>query len=107
MYKKACITHEFQVYLIKTNKNNELWPLEWWRANGGKNWNVTRVAQKWLEVPETSTPSERVLSVCGVVDTAERSNILGVSIEKQVFCYNNINNFHSLQKYSVIFHVNL
>ena len=44
----------------------------------GKYRNVARVA----EVPETSTPSERVFSICGLADTAERSNNLGLLIQK-------------------------
>ena len=48
----------------------------------GKNWNVDRVAQKWLAVPAASTPIERMFSICGLVDTAYRSNLLRVLIEK-------------------------
>ena len=57
--------------------------------NGGKYWIVARVARKWLAVPETSIPSESVLSIRGLVDTAERLNLLGVSIREQVFLYKN------------------
>ena len=35
MNKKACITHEVQASLIKTNNNNDLYPLEWWKVNVG------------------------------------------------------------------------
>ena len=82
------------MYLINTNNNNYLDPLEWWRVNGGKYWNVARVAQKCLEVPATSTPGKQVFYICGLVDNTERLNLLGVSIEKQVFFYNNIICFH-------------
>ena len=107
MNKKACINHEGQAHIINTNNNIDLSPLEWWRLNGGKYWNLALFAQKWLSVMETSTPSKRVLLVCGLVDTSKRSNLLRVSIEKKVFRYKNINKFHSLQKYSISFHVNL
>ena len=83
--KRACITHDGQAYLIDTNNNNDWSPLEWWRANGGKYWNEARVAWKWLAVPETTTPSEHPISICVLVDASKRLNILGVSIEKQVF----------------------
>ena len=46
---------------------------------------VARVDRKWLEVPETSTPSERMLLIYGLVDTSEWSNLLVVLIEKRVF----------------------
>ena len=52
-----------------------------WRENR----NVYKVARKWLAVTETSTPSDHVFSIHGLVDTVERSNLLGVLIEQQVF----------------------
>ena len=64
--------HEVQAYLINTNNDNDLGSLEWWRVNGGKYRNVARVAQKWSAVPETSTRSEHVFSISGLVDIAER-----------------------------------
>ena len=36
---------------------------------------------------ENYTPSERVFSMCGLVDTAKRSSLLGVLIKKHVFLY--------------------
>ena len=78
--KKACTKHEVQAYLINTNNNNNLRPLEWWQVNGVKYWNLDRVAQKWLAVLVTSTAIERVFSICGVVDTDKRLNLLRISI---------------------------
>ena len=69
MHRKACTTHQVQVYIIDTNNNNNLCPLEWWRANGRNYSNVERVAQEWLAVPETYSPTEHVLSMCGLVDS--------------------------------------
>ena len=76
--KNSCIKHEVQVYPINTNNNNDLSPLEWWRVNGGKYQNLTRVARKWLAVPGASTPSKHVFSICWLVDTSKRSNLLRV-----------------------------
>ena len=69
--------------------------------NGGKYQDLARVARNWLVVLETSTPSERMFSICGLVDTSEGLILLGVSIEKQVFHYNNIKNFINF-KYKVL-----
>ena len=41
-------------------------------------------------IPENSIPSERLLLICGLVDTAKQSNILGILTEKQVFLYKSI-----------------
>ena len=41
--KKSCIKHEVQAYLVGTNNNNNLGPLEWWQVNVGKYRNVALV----------------------------------------------------------------
>ena len=76
--KKACIKHDVQEYLIDTNNNNNLIPLEWWRVNGGKYRNVARVAQKLLAVPYIFTRRKRVFSIFGLVATVGQLNITGV-----------------------------
>ena len=39
----------------------------------------------------TSTPSERVFPICGMVNSAKQSSMSGKSIQSQVFVHNNIN----------------
>ena len=59
-----------------------------------KNLNKARVARKWLSVPETSTPSKCLFTICGLLDTAQRLNLIAVLLKKKVFRQNNINKFH-------------
>ena len=75
-------------FLIDTQTYKDIDPLIWWKTKRFNYPNVARIARKWLSVPATSTPSERVFSICGLVDTTKRSNLLGESIEKQVFLHN-------------------
>lgn len=88
---KIIVAQEVQSYLMETDgrKSVQFDPLEWWRINCNRYPNVARAARKWLSVSSTSTPSERVFSICAVVDTAKRSCMLGESIENQVFMHNN------------------
>jgi len=80
-------------YLISIEKipspKEELDPLKWWRDKKHLYPNVAKCARLWLSVPATSTPSERVFSICSVVDTAKRNRLKGKSIENQVFIHNN------------------
>ena len=84
------VRHEVNAFLIETEIANDMDPQMWWKAKRFNFPNVARVARKWLSVPATSTPSERVFSICGLVDSPKRSKLLGESIQKQVFLYNNI-----------------
>jgi hAT family C-terminal dimerisation region len=88
--------HEVTIYLNHTERmsikdRRRLQPLQWWRDIGRKKFsNVALAARKWLSVTATSTPSERVFSICGIVNTAKQSSLVGKSIEDQVFLHNNL-----------------
>ena len=88
---KAQAKQEVLSYLVATEAlvNSNFDPLEWWIGNKMRYPNVAVVARQWLSVPATSTPSERVFSICGIVNTAKRSSSSGKSIENQVFIHNN------------------
>lgn len=85
----SLVTHEVTSYLCEVETLDVKSELLWWKLNHIRFPNIARVARKWLGVVATSTPSERVFSICGVVDTAKRSRMTGNSIEKQVFLHNN------------------
>jgi len=50
--------------------------LQWWKENKFRFPKVAIVARKWLCVPGTSTPSERVFSDCGIALSAKRSEAM-------------------------------
>jgi hypothetical protein len=57
---------------------------------------VLKCAQKWLSVPSMSTPSERVWSICGVIDNPKRGCLDGFKLEAQAMINNN---YHNLKAY--------
>lgn len=83
---KLGLSQEIKAYLLEDCSDSAL---KWWHHNRFRYPNVARVARKWLAVTATSTPSERVFSICGLVDTCKRSKMLGESTEAQVFVHNN------------------
>ena len=93
------VAQEVQSYLIDTDGHQDpsVDPLEWWRCNSKRYPNVARAARKWLSVSSTSTPSERVFSICGVVDTPRRNRMVGESVENQVFLHNNYTQCENLK----------
>lgn len=99
---KITVMQEVHSYLLDIGNygdldGSKLDPLVWWRVNRFKYPHVAVAARKWLSVTATSTPSERVFSICGVVDTAKRSCMVGESIENQVFLHNNYHKYQALK----------
>lgn len=64
-------------------------PLQWWNNEGGKMFPfLHQLAKKYLIIPATSVPSERVFSTAGQVLT-NRRNRLGDASAKQLICFHN------------------
>ena len=86
------ISEELDTYLYHLSKvdvQNIKCPLELWRENRFKYPKVAIGARKWLSVCATSTPSERVFSISGLIDTPTRSSLSGKSMYDQVLIHNN------------------
>ena len=66
-------------------------PLIWWRKNQARYPLLAglRVARKFLCVPATSVPAERVFSICGVVVNKLRCSLSTGSIDTPVFLCKN------------------
>jgi hypothetical protein len=74
-----------QLYVRPTDS-----PLVWWREHRFQFPRIAVVARKWLSVPASSTPSERVFSHCGVALTAKRASMRGEALMNQILLKNNI-----------------
>jgi hypothetical protein len=65
-------------------------PLHWWRENRFRFPKTAIAARKWLCVPGTSTPSERIFSHCGIALSAKRSSMRGDALMNQILLKNNL-----------------
>jgi hypothetical protein len=65
-------------------------PLAWWKEHRFRFPWIAVAARKWLSVPASSTPSERVFSHCGVALTAKRASMRGDALMNQVLLKNNL-----------------
>ena len=64
---------EFDEYSCTAGKNINGNPSDWWRDNAGRFPSIARLAKKFLCVPATSVPAERVFSTAGNIVNAKRS----------------------------------
>jgi hAT family C-terminal dimerisation region len=62
---------------------------EWWKDHCEQFPRVSLAARKWLSIYSTSTPSERVFSICLIVNSVKGSGMNDDVISAQVFIYNN------------------
>ena len=85
---------EVEAYLMEVNgcKNSNFDPLEWWCMKQNRFPIVTHAARKWLSVSGTSMPSERIFSICGIIDTARIPACLGNQSKTKYFCIRTITN---------------
>ena len=64
-------------------------PLLWWKTNEHKYPLLSAVGKKYLCVPATSVPSERVFSTAGDIVTAQRSALKSKHVDKLIFLKKN------------------
>lgn len=64
-------------------------PLLWWKTNKARFPILSKLARKYLAIPATSTPSERLFSEAGNVVTIKRTQLLPNTLENLVFCKKN------------------
>merc|ERR1712113_86405 len=70
------VASEVSKYLRTPNQPRESDPLKWWRVTGQYLCpNVWTVARKYLCIPATSVPSERVFSQAGAIISQRRASL--------------------------------
>ncbi|KAG9272324.1 zinc finger BED domain-containing protein 1-like [Astyanax mexicanus] len=65
-------------------------PLTWWRLHAGEYPLLARQAKRYLCIPGTSVPSERVFSTAGDIVTAQRSCLTPQHVDQLLFLQKNL-----------------
>ena len=65
----------FHEYLNTTEVDEDCNPLHWWSINASKFPSLAVLAKKYLGIPATSTPSERIFSSMGQVVNRLRNRL--------------------------------
>jgi len=87
---------------IKTKVYN--CPLDWWKTSAHRFKNFERLAVKYLAIPATSAPSERIWSQAARVLTAKQNMLLEEVSSAIMYCKENRELLH---KYYCTFDLNL
>lgn len=90
LQEQQAISSELQSYLQSGNLDSEEDPLDWWREHQRLFPRLSKLAKKYLCIPATSSPSERVFSTGGNVVTCLRSSLKPENVDRLVFLSKNL-----------------
>lgn len=65
-------------------------PLLWWKTNEPTYPLIAKMAKRYLAIPATSVPSERIFSTAGDIVTASRSALSADNVDKLIFLAKNM-----------------
>jgi len=84
------VLQEVETYLKEKPLDREESPLVWWRDNGYRFPLLSHIARKYLTIPATSTPAERVFSTAGLTVTKLRSCLSSEHVNMLVYLNKNL-----------------
>ncbi|XP_030016881.1 zinc finger BED domain-containing protein 1-like [Sphaeramia orbicularis] len=86
----AKVKGEMSAYLLAPETDADSNPLKWWKLHETHFPRLSKLAKKYLSIPATSAPSERVFSTGGNIVTCTRACLKPKSVDKLVFLARNL-----------------
>lgn len=77
---------ELDEYLCLPRENISLSPLHYWKMNESRFPHLAKLAARHLSLPATSGSVERLFSIAGYIQRADRSSLKTSKIEKMLIC---------------------
>ena len=65
-------------------------PLSWWKENSHRYHHLSMLAQRYLCLPATSVPAERVFSIAGLVVNCLRTRLSPDHVDMLIFSHKNL-----------------
>lgn len=88
--RREAIETELSSYLQSVNAESDTNPLKWWKEHETLFPALSHLAKKYLLVPATSSPSERVFSCSGNIVTCHRASLKLEAVDRLVFLAHNM-----------------
>ncbi|XP_051992400.1 zinc finger BED domain-containing protein 4-like [Xyrauchen texanus] len=87
---QQAVERELGNYLLSPNADNDSNPLDWWKVYQKNFPRVSQLAQHYLCIQATSSPSERVFSTGGNIVTCKRASLKPDNVDQLVFLARNL-----------------
>ena len=86
LLKRAAVQGEYDEWLLVPeariiDANSPIDPLAWWKMHDGQFPTIVKLARKYLAIPASSAPSERVFSRAKLIQQRQRWNLLPQRLE--------------------------
>lgn len=88
--QREAIESELSSYLQSASVESDRDPLQWWKEHEDIFPALSHLAKKYLCVPATSSPSERVFSCSGNIVTCHRASLKPEAVDRLVFLAQNL-----------------
>ena len=82
---KTAIDREVELYFMEDAGDLDMNPLVWWRSNHHRFPRLADLARRYLSVPATSVPSERIFSNAGLLVNKLRCNLTPAHVDAAIF----------------------
>jgi hypothetical protein len=90
------VKEECQKYASEKHASRDSDPLKWWAVNASHYPSLSVLAKKYLCVPATSAPSERVFSAAGLTVSHTRNSLSPSTVDSLLFLSKNFDVLHEL-----------
>ncbi|KAJ0036129.1 hypothetical protein NQD34_004806 [Periophthalmus magnuspinnatus] len=81
---------EVKIYMCLPSVETEEDPLLWWGGHAGELPHLSRIARRFLCIPATSVPSERIFSASGSIVTPHRARLNPEKVNMLTFLHFNL-----------------
>ena len=90
MQVEQVVEAEVNSYLLSPTIDSEADPLAWWKLHHLTYPKLSKLARRYLCIPATSSPSERLFSTSGNVVTCQRACLKPAKVNMLVFLAKNL-----------------
>ena len=88
---RITVSNEVKDYMSMPSVPLDTDPLQWWREHQHRFPVLARVARRFLCIPASSAPAERVWSTAGNTITEKRARLSDETVENLILCHENFN----------------
>jgi hypothetical protein len=85
VFTPRAVRRQMAIFVSESQQSHDADTLQWWKANEARFKSLSHSARKYLAIPATSAPSERVFSLAGSICNRRRACLSPDNLDALVF----------------------